>query len=85
MDYKIIAVDFDGTLCFSNWPELGEPNFLEDGLSPKWAIKLSYGHAEQAMPCLLLLIGVLSRGLVLMLLMTIYLRLWSSTGTIPEK
>ncbi len=24
--YKIIAVDFDGTLCFSNWPELGEPN-----------------------------------------------------------
>lgn len=26
MDYRIIAVDFDGTLCFSNWPELGEPN-----------------------------------------------------------
>ena len=26
MDYKIIAVDFDDTLCFSNWPELGEPN-----------------------------------------------------------
>ncbi len=24
--YQIIAVDFDGTLCFSNWPELGEPN-----------------------------------------------------------
>ena len=24
--YKIIAVDFDGTLCFSNWPELSEPN-----------------------------------------------------------
>ncbi|MBP5282796.1 MAG: hypothetical protein J6Z22_09905 [Lachnospiraceae bacterium] len=24
--YKTIAVDFDGTLCFSNWPELGEPN-----------------------------------------------------------
>ena len=23
---KIIAVDFDGPLCFSNWPELGEPN-----------------------------------------------------------
>jgi hypothetical protein len=22
----IIAVDFDNTLCFSNWPELGEPN-----------------------------------------------------------
>ena len=26
MDYQIIAVDFDGTLCFSTWPELGEPN-----------------------------------------------------------
>ena len=26
MDYTIIAVDFDGTLCYSNWPELGEPN-----------------------------------------------------------
>ncbi len=25
-NYKIIAVDFDGTLCFSSWPELGEPN-----------------------------------------------------------
>ncbi len=24
--YQIIAVDFDGTLCYSNWPELGEPN-----------------------------------------------------------
>ena len=26
IDYKIIAVDFDGTLCFSSWPDLGEPN-----------------------------------------------------------
>ena len=24
--YKIIAVDFDGTLCLSNWPDLGNPN-----------------------------------------------------------
>ena len=24
--YQIIAVDFDGTLCYSNWPGLGEPN-----------------------------------------------------------
>ena len=23
---KIIAVDFDGTLCKNNWPEIGEPN-----------------------------------------------------------
>lgn len=26
MNYQIIAVDFDGNLCFSKWPELGEPN-----------------------------------------------------------
>lgn len=25
-DYETIAVDFDGTLCFSSWPELGAPN-----------------------------------------------------------
>ena len=24
--YKTIAVDFDGTLCYSSWPELGDPN-----------------------------------------------------------
>ena len=24
--YQTIAVDFDGTLCYSNWPELGAPN-----------------------------------------------------------
>lgn len=23
---RIIAVDFDGTLCFSSWPDVGEPN-----------------------------------------------------------
>lgn len=23
---KIIAVDFDNTLCFSDWPNLGKPN-----------------------------------------------------------
>lgn len=25
MDSKIIAVDFDGTLCENAWPEIGEP------------------------------------------------------------
>jgi len=24
---KVIAVDFDGTLCVSKWPEIGEPNW----------------------------------------------------------
>ena len=26
MENKIIAVDFDGTLCHSKWPGVGEPN-----------------------------------------------------------
>lgn len=25
-DFKVYAIDFDGTLCFSKWPELGPPN-----------------------------------------------------------
>ena len=25
---KIIAVDFDGTLCKNKWPEIGDPNWL---------------------------------------------------------
>ena len=27
MNYKIIAVDFDGTLCENKWPEIGEPRY----------------------------------------------------------
>ena len=26
INFQTIAVDFDGTLCFSKWPELGQPN-----------------------------------------------------------
>ena len=26
LGYKIIACDFDGTLCTNAWPEIGEPN-----------------------------------------------------------
>ena len=26
LGYKIIAVDFDGTLCENKWPEIGNPN-----------------------------------------------------------
>lgn len=26
INFKTIAVDFDGTLCFSHWPECGQPN-----------------------------------------------------------
>ena len=34
--YKIIAVDFDGTLCFSEWPELGDPNLRLIRRLQKW-------------------------------------------------
>ena len=27
MKPKIIAVDFDGTLCENQWPDIGEPNY----------------------------------------------------------
>ena len=27
-EYKIIAVDFDGTLCENRFPEIGKPNFV---------------------------------------------------------
>lgn len=33
---KIIAVDFDDTLCFSNWPDLGEPNLNLIEYLKKW-------------------------------------------------
>lgn len=26
IDFKTIAVDFDGTLCYSKWPDCGLPN-----------------------------------------------------------
>lgn len=35
-DYQIIAVDFDGTLCYSNWPELGEPNYVLISYLKQW-------------------------------------------------
>ena len=35
-DFKIIAVDFDGTLCYSSWPELGEPNLPLIEYLKKW-------------------------------------------------
>lgn len=25
-EFKVIAVDFDGTLCENKWPDIGEPN-----------------------------------------------------------
>ena len=38
-EYKIIAVDFDGTLSFATWPKLGEPNTDLINLLKKWKEK----------------------------------------------
>lgn len=35
-NYQIIAVDFDGTLYFSKWPECGEPNQALINYLKKW-------------------------------------------------
>ena len=35
-DVKIIAVDFDGTLCYSDWPALGEPNTVLIDYLKRW-------------------------------------------------
>lgn len=35
-NYEIIAVDFDGALCFSKWPECGEPNQALINYLKKW-------------------------------------------------
>lgn len=50
LNYKIIAVDFDGTLCYSNWPELGSPNtMLIDYLLPE--IVELYGNNSRKITC----------------------------------
>lgn len=38
-NYEIIAVDFDGTLCYSNWPECGEPNLPLITYLKQWRFK----------------------------------------------
>ena len=35
-DFQTIAVDFDGTLCYSKWPELGQPNHALIAYLKKW-------------------------------------------------
>ena len=44
-DYKILAVDFDGTLCFSQWPGLGEANLpLIEKLKIEGSVKAQIKH-----------------------------------------
>lgn len=43
-NYEIIAVDFDGTLCFSKWPECGEPNQALINYLKKWKFRWQQAH-----------------------------------------
>lgn len=36
INFKIIAVDFDGTLCYSEWPECGQPNHALIAYLQQW-------------------------------------------------
>ena len=35
-DFQTIAVDFDGTLCYSKWPKLGQPNHALIAYLKEW-------------------------------------------------
>lgn len=50
MNSKIIAVDFDGTLCENKWPEIGEANEdkLKEDLWEYGGVKLVEGEGETA-------------------------------------
>lgn len=39
IDFQTIAVDFDGTLCYSQWPGLGEPNHSLIAYLKEWRRK----------------------------------------------
>ena len=78
-NYQIIAVDFDGTLCFSKWPDCGEPNqalinYLKNG--NLMAISSSSGPAESAKIYLMLSLGVRNTDLNSMQSMTTFRKLW---------
>ena len=36
INFKTIAVDFDGTLCYSKWPDCGQPNHALIAYLQKW-------------------------------------------------
>lgn len=36
LNFKTIAVDFDGPLCYSNWPDCGQPNHALIAYLQEW-------------------------------------------------
>ena len=58
LDFQTIAVDFDGTLCYSKWPELGQPNQALIEYLQEWKrndnlpeIIECYGHNSRKISC----------------------------------
>ena len=58
LDFQTIAVDFDGTLCYSKWPELGQPNQALIEYLQEWKrndnlpeIIEFYGHNSRKISC----------------------------------
>ena len=58
LDFQTIAVDFDGTLCYSKWPELGQPNQALIEYLQEWErngnlpeIIEFYGHNSRKISC----------------------------------
>ena len=58
LDFQTIAVDFDGTLCYSKWPELGQPNHALIEYLQEWKrndnlpeIIEFYGHNSRKISC----------------------------------
>ena len=75
LDFQTIAVDFDGTLCYSKWPELGQPNQALIEYLQEWkrnGNKLILWTCRAGEPCRKLSNGAGNRILNLMPSMTTF-------------
>lgn len=50
LDFQTIAVDFDGTLCYSKWPELGRPNQALIEYLQEWEQNLEFDAVNDNLP-----------------------------------
>ncbi len=87
-NYEIIAVDFDGTLCFSKWPDCGEPNQPLINYLKKWKSdgnKLILWTCRIAKLCQMQLPGVTNTDLSSMQSMTTFRKSWDTMAAIAGK
>ena len=50
LDFQTIAVDFDGTLCYSKWPELDQPNQALIEYLQEWEQNLEFDAVNDNLP-----------------------------------